>query len=91
MEIKTYPLQFTEGKLREIESVAGKRMIKKFIFEAIEEKLKREKRVAKKPLSKECLYCELYDDGCQGNHNKCPIGKEADFLNDPMYKGKEGG
>jgi hypothetical protein len=42
MTIKTYPLQFTEEKLREIESVAGKRKIKIFIYEAIEEKIKKE-------------------------------------------------
>ena len=44
MNIKTYPLQFTEEKLREIESVAGKRMIKAFIYAAIEEKIKASKK-----------------------------------------------
>lgn len=42
MTIKTYPLQFTGEKLKEIERVAGKRKIKSFIYKAIEEKLKRE-------------------------------------------------
>jgi len=42
MKIKTYPLQFTDGELRLIESIAGKGNIKKFIFEAIEEKKERE-------------------------------------------------
>lgn len=41
MKIKTYPLQFTDEELREIEATAGKGNIKKFIYEAIEEKMKR--------------------------------------------------
>ena len=41
MSIKTYPLQFTAEKLKEIENTAGKRKIKSFIYEAIEEKIKR--------------------------------------------------
>ena len=38
MKIKTYPLQFTDEELRYIEKIAGKGNIKKFIYEAIEEK-----------------------------------------------------
>ena len=41
MKIKTYPLQFTEDDLKYIEQIAGKGNIKKFIYEAIEEKKKR--------------------------------------------------
>jgi len=41
MKIKTYPLQFTDVELREIEEIAGKGNIKKFILEAIEEKKQR--------------------------------------------------
>jgi len=44
MIIKTYPLQFAESKLKEIEDIAGKRKIKSFIYEAIEEKIKRDKK-----------------------------------------------
>jgi hypothetical protein len=40
--IKTYPLQFTSERLEEIEQVAGKRRIKAFILEAIDEKMERE-------------------------------------------------
>jgi len=43
-KIKNYPIQFLESKLKQIESVAGKRKIKSFILEAIEEKLEKEKR-----------------------------------------------
>ncbi len=39
MNIKTYPLAFTAEKLAEIEETAGKRKIKAFIYQAIEEKL----------------------------------------------------
>ena len=42
MQIKTYPLQFTEQELREIEKVAGKRNIKSFIYKAIAEKMEKE-------------------------------------------------
>ena len=45
MIIKTYPLQFSEEKLREIERSAGKRKIKSFIYEAIEEKLNNKKNI----------------------------------------------
>ena len=44
MQIKTYPLQFTEQELREIEKVAGKRNIKSFIYKAIDEKMQKEKK-----------------------------------------------
>ena len=47
-EIKTFPLKFTKEYLRQIEAVAGKRNIKKFIMKAIEEKMlisKTEKRL----------------------------------------------
>ncbi len=44
MTIKTYPLQFTEQELRDIEQVAGKRKIKSFIYKAIEEKMKKESK-----------------------------------------------
>jgi len=45
MKIKMYPLAFTEDELRYIEKIAGKGNIKKFIYEAIEEKKERyEKR-----------------------------------------------
>ena len=47
MTIKTYPLQFTEEKLKEIEKVAGVRKIKSFIYEAIEEKIKKDTRKEK--------------------------------------------
>jgi len=40
--IKTYTLQFLDSKLRQIESIAGKRKIKSFILEAIEEKMERD-------------------------------------------------
>jgi len=39
MQIKTFPLQFTAGYLKQIEERAGKGNIKKFIMEAIEEKM----------------------------------------------------
>jgi len=39
MQIKTYPLQFTAEKLKQIEEIAGKGNIKRFIYLAIEEKL----------------------------------------------------
>jgi hypothetical protein len=41
MKIKTYPLHFTDEELRQIEKIAGKGNIKKFIYDAIEEKKKR--------------------------------------------------
>lgn len=43
MKIKTYPLQFTEEYLKEIEKVAKKqgKTIKTFILEAIKEKIER--------------------------------------------------
>ena len=43
MKIKTYPLQFTEEYLKEIEEVAKKqgKTIKDFILEAIKEKIER--------------------------------------------------
>ena len=45
MKIKTYPLQFTEEYLREIEKKAKENnmSIKEFILNAIQEKLEREK------------------------------------------------
>ncbi|MCI7204792.1 MAG: hypothetical protein MSA15_02185 [Clostridium sp.] len=44
MKIKTYPLQFTEEYLREIEKKAKENnmSIKEFILNAIQEKLERE-------------------------------------------------
>jgi len=39
MKIKTFPLQFTDGYLKQIEDKAGKGNIKKFIMQAIEEKM----------------------------------------------------
>ena len=44
MKIKTYPLQFTEKYLREIEKKAKENnmSIKEFILNAIQEKLERE-------------------------------------------------
>ena len=39
MQIKTFPLQFTAGYLKQIEEKAGKGNIKKFIMEAIEGKM----------------------------------------------------
>lgn len=42
-KIVSYPIQFLNSKLRQIEKVAGKRKIKSFILEAIEEKLERSK------------------------------------------------
>lgn len=44
MKIKTFPLQFTEEKLNEIEAAAGEGNKKSFILEAIDEKLAREIR-----------------------------------------------
>lgn len=44
MKIKTFPLQFTEEKLNEIEQYAGKGNKKQFILDAIEEKISRIKR-----------------------------------------------
>ena len=43
MNIKTYPLQFTEEKLDEIRRAAKEqnKSIKKFMYEAIEEKMKK--------------------------------------------------
>lgn len=45
MKIKTYPLQFTEEYLREIEKKAKEKnmSIKEFILNAIQEKLEKEK------------------------------------------------
>ena len=45
MKIKTYPLQFTEEYLREIEAKAKEKnmSIKEFILNAIQEKLEKEK------------------------------------------------
>lgn len=45
MKIKTYPLQFTEEYLKEIETKAHENnmTIKDFILKAIEEKMKEEK------------------------------------------------
>lgn len=45
MKIKTYPLQFTEEYLKEIETKAKekKMSIKEFILNAIQEKLEKEK------------------------------------------------
>ena len=45
MKIKTYPLQFTEEYLREIETKAKEKnmSIKEFILNAIQEKLEKEK------------------------------------------------
>lgn len=45
MKIKTYPLQFTEEYLREIEEKARENnmSIKEFILNAIQEKLEKEK------------------------------------------------
>ena len=42
MNIKTYPLQFTEEKLDEIRraAIGQNKSIKKFMYEAIEEKMK---------------------------------------------------
>ena len=44
MKIKTYPLQFTEEYLKEIETKAKEKTmsIKEFILNAIQEKLERE-------------------------------------------------
>jgi len=42
IKIKTFPLLFPEPYLREIEKVAGKGNIKRFIMEAIEEKMEGE-------------------------------------------------
>ena len=39
MKIKTFPLQFTEGYLKQIEEMAGKGNIKKFMLDAISEKI----------------------------------------------------
>lgn len=44
MKIKTFPLQFTEEKLKQIESVAGEGNKKSFMLEAIDEKLIREEK-----------------------------------------------
>jgi len=41
MKIKMYPIPFTDIELREIEAMAGKGNIKRFILEAIEEKKQR--------------------------------------------------
>ncbi len=43
-KIVSYPIQFLDSKLRQIEAIAGKRKIKSFILEAIEEKLEMGKR-----------------------------------------------
>ena len=43
MKIKTYPLQFTEEKLNEIEWAAGIGNKKNFILTAIDEKIERTK------------------------------------------------
>ena len=45
MKIKTYPLQFTEEYLKEIETEAKEKnmSIKEFILNAIQEKLEKEK------------------------------------------------
>lgn len=45
MKIKTYPLQFTEEYLKEIETKAKEKnmSIKEFILNAIQEKLEKEK------------------------------------------------
>lgn len=44
MKIKTFPLQFTEGKLKEIGEVAGTGNKTRFIYDAIDEKLERVKK-----------------------------------------------
>jgi hypothetical protein len=44
-KIKNYNIQFMDSKLRQIEEVAGKRKIKSFILEAIEEKIMRDIKV----------------------------------------------
>lgn len=41
MKIKTFPLQFTEEKLNEIERIAGAGNKKNFILQAIDEKIQR--------------------------------------------------
>ena len=45
MKIKTYPLQFTEEYLKEIETKANEKnmSIKEFMLNAIQEKLEKEK------------------------------------------------
>lgn len=45
-KIKTFTLQFLDSKLRQIESIAGKRKIKSFILEAIEDKIARESKLS---------------------------------------------